>query len=434
MQVSVEASEGIQRRLRVHIPEGDLEQRVDNRIRELSQRTRVDGFRPGKVPLRVARQRFGDQAQREALETLLRTGVDEALKQQEASPVGTPSIEGLNVESGKPVEFTVVFETYPVIEVGDPTQIEITVPESEITPEDVAEALGYLRKRHGHWQPANDRPAEWNDRLTVDYRVFREGEHLEEEDAEGSVIELGAQSSLAELETALVGATTGESKTIETSFPEQHSNTRVAGRNVQFEVRINRIERPPSSENPRTDEAVRQALGLGADNTESLEAILQRQMEQDLQRRLKDQMRKQVMDALVAHYPIPVPNALVDEEMGRLRENLSQNGLNEDHESDAITQAIRGEAERRVARGLILSELIRHQGIEADQARIDTIVERVAQDYDDPESAARHVRSDREAMTNLRIIATEEAMVEWLLTNARVTRQSVRYQDLVTGA
>ncbi|OOC10982.1 trigger factor [Thioalkalivibrio halophilus] len=427
MQVSVEATGNLDRKMTVQVPSERVDTEVDNRLRNLAKRVRLDGFRPGKVPLKVVRQRYGAGVYQEVLSEVLQESYREAVQQEGLEPAGSPSIEPKSVENGQPIEFEASFQVFPEIEVADLSGVEIERPVAEIGDEDIDRVIDTLREQHKEWQ-AVERAAASGDRITLDFLGKLDGEAFEGGQAEDFQVEIGSGRLLAEFENQLEGVKTGEEKTIEVTFPEDYPAEVLKGRTATFDITVKAVE---EARLPAVDAAFAEKFGIEDGSVEKLREDVRSNMERELNQALKSKIKQQVMDALVERHGFDLPDALVKSEINRLREDAEKRFGGAEQTQPLPDSLFEEEAKRRVRLGLVLRHLIDDKGFEVDRERVEQELDNMAATYEDPEEVKQYYRTQPQAMQNLESIVLEDQVVDWVVEQGNVTDKPTTFQDVM---
>ncbi len=430
MEVHVERSEGLERRLRVQVPEERVKGEVDRRLGEMARTARIPGFRPGRVPLRVLAQRFGRQVRGEVVGEIVQSSLLDALAQEQLRPAGSPVIDPLEAEPGTGVSYTAVFDVFPEVELPDPATLTVRRPVAEVTEADVDAMIETLRRQRTTWHEV-ERGAALGDRVVADVTGSVDGEPRDQLGGKEAEIELGSGRMVAGLEEGLVGVQAGEQRVIELSLPEDYPDAELAGRPVRFEVSVQRVEEPVV---PEVDEELAASFGVQEGGVEAFRREVRGNMERELADALRARTRDEVMNVLLAAQPVELPRALVDEEierqMNERRRQLAGLGIDAarlELDRSHFEQAAR----RRVALGLVLAEVVRSNGLQADPERVRQRVESIASTYEQPAEVVRWIYSDRSRLEPIESVVLEDQVVEWVLERAQVEDQPSSFDELL---
>ena len=431
MQVSVESDEGLRRRLKVQIPSERVDEQVEKKLREMRGQVRLQGFRPGKVPMKVVQKRYGPQVRGEVLDEVVRTTYAEALEQQALRPAGSPDIQPLSVEPGKDLEYEASFEVIPEVAVEGVESIELTRPAVDIESADVERILERLRKQHADYVEV-DRAAADGDRVTIDFHGLIDGEAFKGNAGEDVPVPLGEGQMPEAFEEALIGMSAGASEEIRYTFPAGYPDADIAGREAVFSVTMKKVE---AAELPAADDAFAEKLGLEG----GLEAVRERiteSLEREREQAVRARVKNQVMDALVERSDIELPRTLVDSEIDQLREQtrerMRQAGA-EDEAPDLPAERFEEEARRRVKLGLLVNEIVRANDIQIDPERMQAALQRVASGYEQPEQVMQYYLQNQEMMQSLQLQVMEDQVVDWVMEQARVTDKPMSLEALTSG-
>lgn len=427
MQVSVENTSGLERRMTVAVPAERIESEVEARLKSLAQRAKVHGFRQGKVPMAVIRQQFGGDVRQEVLGKVLQSSFYEAVTQQKLRPAGGPAIEPTQMEPGKELRYTAVFEVYPEVSIGDLGALSIKRPSAEITEEDVDRVIENLRRQRIVWNKV-DRPAQKADRLTIHFRGTIDGVAFKGGEGKDVGIELGAGRFIPGFEDHLVGAKAGDKPDFEVQFPADYFAKDLAGKNARFEVEVVSVAEPVL---PPVDEAL--AKGYGVDGgVDALRADVRGNMQRELDQAIKARAKERVLDALLAANPVDVPKALVQQEVESLAEQAAtQTFGGKAKAADLPRELFAEQAERRVKLALLINELIRSSGISLDRDRVRKSVETVASAYENPDQVVQWYYGDRNRLAQVEAAVLEDQVIESILAKARVEEESLSFDALM---
>ena len=436
MQVSIETTSGLERRLTVGVPAERIETEVDSRLQKAAGNVRLPGFRPGKVPMKVMRQRFGAGVRQEVLGEVMSQTFQEAIVQEKLRPAGQPSIEPRSLEAGKDLEYVATFEVFPEVEVVEIKGIEVEKPVAEVSDADVDNIIEVFRKQQGSWQ-AVDREAREGDRVNLNYVGTRDGEAFEGGSAENSNLELGSGRMIPGFEDGIVGMKAGEQKTLQLSFPEEYHNEELKGAAVEFAITLNAVEEMVPA---ALDEELFAKYGVEEGGLETFRKEVQQNMARELKNAVQGKVKQQVMDALVAaHESLEVPRALIAREIDAMRQQMFQQfggagGQDLDLKSLLPDDMFRDNAERRVKLGLVLAELVGKLELKADAAKVREAIEEMASTYQDPEEVINYYYSNQDQLSAIESRVLEDQMVEKLLESANIVEKQCSYQEAIGQA
>lgn len=431
MQVSVEELGGLERRLTVQLPAARIEQEIEQRLQDLSRRVKLDGFRPGKVPLKVVKRMYGGQVRQEVLGELMQSSFQEAVSGQNLRPAAGPQISPSAAAKGD-FAYAATFEVLPEFELQGFEGIAVERPVAEVSDADIDSMLETLRKQRTVWTPV-ERPAQTGDRVTVSFEGTIDGVAFPGGKGDDVPVVLGAGGMLPDFENGLIGIAAGEAREIAVSFPEGYHAQELAGRTARFALNAGVVAEPSL---PPVDEEFAKAFGVEDGSVESLRAALRDNMTRELGQGIKTRVKKQVMDALLAANPIELPKVLVTEEIDRIAQQAGFPAASAGNaEADKIKEGVFAEeARRRVALGLLISKLVVQEKLTADPARVVEQLTTMASTYQDPNEVMQWYLKNPQAMEGLRALALEDTVVDWVLARASVTEQPSTFDAVMRPA
>ena len=429
MQVTVETTQGLERRVLVEIPEERITGEVGKRLGDLARNVSIPGFRPGKAPVKVVARRYGRQVRAEVVGDVVRTSLADALDQEQLRPAAAPRIAPVETDAGAGVSFTATFDVLPDIDLPVFESIEIARPVATVADEDVERMLDTMRKQRRTWKTV-ERAALASDRVVVDLQGIVDGRALDEAGATEMPVELDAKRMVDGFEDGLVGVRAGEDRTLELVFPEGYPE-HLAGKPVTFEVKVHRVEEP---EVPEIDDEFAQGFGVADGGADALRREVRANMQRELANGIAAVMRQRVMEALLADREFDLPESMVRDEVaraiGRRREELERSGI--DPEQAALDPAeFEGPVRRRISLDLVIAEIIRKHAIELDHSRVRGRVEAIASTYPEPARVFEWYYSDRENLSGIESLVFEEQVVEWVLEHARITDEQTSFDRIL---
>jgi trigger factor len=426
MQVSVESTGELERKLTIEVPSERIDGEVEKRLRSMAGQVRISGFRPGKVPFKVVKQRYGKGVYQEVLGDVLQRSFAEAVTQEQLHPAGSPQIEAKAAEPGKALEYVATFEIYPEFEVATVDDLEISKPVAEVSDADVDKMLETLRNQRKAWETV-DRAAGDGDRLVIDFEGSLDGEPFEGGKGEGVPVVLGEGRLIADFEGQLAGLTAGESKTMDVNFPEDYPTESLAGKVAQFQVTAQEVA---EARLPDLDESFAEAFGVTEGGVEALRREVRANLERELEQAVKNRIKTQVMDGLHARNAFEVPKALIGEEIARLRQQ-AMSSMGQQDAGQFPDSLFEQEAQRRVALGLIIAEMVKRHEIKLDADRLNEALQQMASTYEDPQQVVDYYRRNQQAMASLEAIVLEDQVVEWVVEHANVSEQAMSFDELM---
>ena len=422
MQVSVENTSTLERRMTVQIPAEQVDSIVRTRLQSMTRTVRLDGFRPGKVPFKVVERKFGPQVRLEALGELISSTYQEALQQQNLRPAGDPRIEPPQSQGGETLEYVATFEVYPDFEPAAVSGIKVSRPKAEVTDGDVDGMLEKLRKQRVDWE-SKEGAAALGDRLIIDFEGTIDGEAFSGNKATSLPLELGSKTMIDTFEDQLVGATAGEERQVEVNFPADYRFADVAGKPAHFQVKVSQVQ---VARLPELDDGFANSFGISEGGLAGLRAEVRRNMERELTQTIKNKVKRQVFDALLEQNAIEVPRALVDSEVDALARQAEQQGM-----QAGGREAFEKEAHRRVALGLIIGEIIRRNQLQVDPERVRAEVDALSASYEKPEEVVQYYYNNRDALAGVQSYVMEDIVTEWVLEQARVSEESSTFDGIM---
>ena len=436
MRVSVETTSGLERRLTVGVPADRVDTAVDKRLQEAARNVRLPGFRPGKVPMRVMQQRFGAGVRQEVLGEVISQSFQEAVISENLRPAGQPNIEARKMDAGQDVEYTATFEVFPTVEVNAIDDLYIEKSVAEVTDADIDDIVEVFRKQNGKLVTA-ERAAAAGDTVAIDFEGFRDGEAFDGGSGEGTSLELGSGRMIPGFEDGLIGASAGEEKVLQLTFPEDYQSEDLAGADVEFRVQVKAVQ---ELELAPVDDALFAQYGLEDGTEESFRAEVKHNMERELRNAIEASVKTQVMDAIVAaHGELELPASLITQEVNAVRQQMFQQfggAAPQDMDLASILpdEMFADQAERRVKLGLVIAEMISQFELTAEPAKVREAIEDIASTYQDPEEVINWYYSENEQLAGIESRVLEDAVVEKLLFTAAIAEVECSYQDALAKA
>ncbi|MCK5871791.1 MAG: trigger factor [Methylococcales bacterium] len=412
MQVSVEQTSELSRKMTVQISEEALQEKVDARLKSLKSEVKIDGFRPGKIPLSLIKKRYGEKVRGEVAGELVQSSYYEALQKQELRPVNMPHIHPIKQDAG--IGYTAEFEVYPEISLEGIDAIEAKRPISTIEPSDFDEMVEKLRHHKVSWESV-ERPSTDKDRVTIHFSGTAEGEDFTNGKVENFEVELGQNQMIPGFEAQLLNLEVGAHKSFELTFPEIYAgNPKLNSKTANFDVEVIKIEAPKL---PDVNDDFVKEYGIETGDVEAFYNDVRANMENELQRALSGELKEYVLDALYDQLKVTLPKALVDQEISTLMkpyiEAMEKQGQKPE-EMDLPHDIFEERAKKRVGLGLILAEIIQQQHITVDNEKLRTTVQEITENYDNPEEALAWYFDDEKRLEDVKQMVLEEQTVEWL--------------------
>ena len=436
MRVSIETTSGLERRLSVGVPADRVDGAVDQRLREASRNVRLPGFRPGKVPMRVMKQRFGAGVRQEVLGEVISQTFQEAVQSENLRPAGQPKIEPKSFDAGKDIEYTAIFEIFPTVAVKDVAGFDVKKPVADVTEDDVNEIIEVFRKQQGSLETV-ERAAEEGDTVVIDFVGTRDGEAFEGGSGDDLSLELGSGRMIPGFEDGISGMSAGDKKSLDLTFPDDYQQEDLQGAAVQFDTTVKEVK---AMELAPLDDKLFASYGVEEGGEETFRAEVKKNMERELRNAVQNHVKQQVMDAIVdAHADLEIPSSLVGQEINAMRSQMFQQfggqpNQNMDLQSILPDEMFKEQAERRVKLGLLLSEMIGKFDLQADSAKVRAMIEDIASTYQEPEEVVNYYYSENEQLAQIESRVLEDQIVDKVLEAASVVEETCSYQEALAAA
>jgi trigger factor len=436
MSVTVETLDKLERKITLTLPADVIRSEVDNRLKRLARTVKMDGFRPGKVPLNVVAQRYGYSVQYEVMNDKVGEAFATAANEAKLRVAGQPRITEKEGAPEGQLAFDAVFEVYPEVKIADLAGAEVEKLGTEVTDAAIDRTLDILRKqRRTFAQRPHDAAAQDTDRVTVDFEGKIDGEPFAGGKAEDFQFIVGDGQMLKEFEDAVRGMKTGESKTFPLAFPEDYHGKDVAGKQADFLVTVKKVEQ---ANLPEVNEAFAKSLGIAEGTVDSLRADIKKNLEREVKFRLLARNKQAAMDALVAKAELDLPKSSVQAELDRMieqaRADLKQRGMKDADKAPIPEDMFRPQAERRVRLGLVVAELVRANGLQAKPEQIKQHVEELSASYEKPAEVVRWYYSDPRRLAEVEAIVIENNVTDFILSKAKVNEKQVSFDELMQQA
>lgn len=428
MDVTVESTGTLERRMRVELPIAPIEQQVDSRLKSVGRTAKIKGFRPGKVPAKVVRQRFGKQVREEVLNEVLQQSYSAAVTQEKLNPASGPTIE-TEADNGKTFAFTATFEIMPEVKLKDLEKIKIKKPEVTISDEDVDAMLMNLRKQKATWEEV-DRHSADGDRVVIDFVGKRKGEAFPGSEGKNYPVVLGAGQMLPDFEKGLLGVKAGDETTFKVRFPKQYHADELAGKKADFTINVHRVE---AEILPQLNDEFAKAFSVVDGGIERFTKDVRENMDREAEQKIKGDLREQVMNALLESHPLDIPQALKHQEMQSLqREAMRRLGV-ENAEQAPPLDDFAAAAEKRVALGLLLRQVIVDKELTVDKAMIRVHVEELCAGYENAEDMANMYMSNPQVMQQIEPIVVEQQAIEWIIENGKTKEKKISFKEYMNA-
>jgi trigger factor len=425
MEISVASTQGLEREMTVAIPAAEFEKKVTDALQQLKSKVKIKGFRPGKVPNHIMRQQYGASVQVETAQKLMQESLEQALKEKELMPTTMPKITPKQMEPGKPFEYTATFEVYPQIELTIPSEWSFERKRCEVQAEDIDQAIETLRKQHIQWQ-AEQRAAQSGDKVVIDFTGFIDDKPFEGGEAKDFQMVLGDKRMIPGFEEGLINAKAQENVTLTLNFPEDYPHKELAGKPARFEVTVKEVMSPQLPE--LTEDFIRENFDIESGKLADLRAQVQENMQKDVQQKTHHLLKLQVLEKLAEANAMEIPESLVKAEaqvLARERQPYAQ------QQELPVTAEMEQEARKRVVRGLLVQETIKHFSIEIDQPRVEQKLFELTEMYQDAEYIRESYLKNPQLMSRIQSTVLEDQAVEKLLENAQMKEADMSYQALM---
>ncbi|WP_319557546.1 trigger factor [Thiomicrorhabdus sp.] len=436
MQVTVEKPEqGLEHKMTVSFPSDELNANIEKRLNEIRRNVKMDGFRPGKVPLSVVKKRHGAQVHQEVMGEALQKAFYDAVEQESLQVAGYPMFDELNDENGQ-VTFTARFETYPEITLPEFGSIKVEKVSAEVTDEDVSKMIDRLREQRMAWKPSKSaaKKAKAGEQVIIDFVGKVDGEAFEGGSAENVPLELGSGRMIPGFEDGIIGMKKGEEKTIEVTFPEEYHAENLKGKAATFDITVHSIS---TKQLPEVDEEFVTSFGIEDGKVESLTAEIKDSMVKELQRAVENNNRTSVLKAVEQIVDVQLPKSLVDKEvkslMDQMVQNMQQQGMKaEDVKIEAAH--FEDQARERVKLGLIIGDLIKANNLEASDEEVEAYISEQASSYEEPQEVISWYAQNPGARYEIRAMLVENKVAEKILAEADVTEVSKTFDEVIRPA
>ncbi len=434
MQVSVETTTGLERRLTIAVPAADVDEKVNQKLAEVAKTAKINGFRKGKIPLKVVKQQYGDAARQEVASDLINTSYMDAIKQESVRPAGYPQIEVNSLEEGKDLEYVATIEVYPEVSVGEFGDYEVKRLNAEINEADIDATIEKLREQQASFADV-DRAADFGDQTTIDFVGTKDGEEFEGGKGDGFKLVLGSDSMIPGFEAGVVGMNVGDKKVVPLTFPEDYQVEELQNAAVEFAITLTKLEEKTL---PEVDAEFMKKFG--SDDAEHFRTEIKANMERELKRAVEGKLKAEVMDKLFEAHDVELPKALIESEIQTLREQMMQQfgGMQQNPDLDLKAllpdEMFKEQAERRVALGLIIGEVVKNSEIKADADRVRAYIDETAASYDKPEEVVNYYYQNQQMLSGIESVVLEDMVIEQIVEQAKVTDETVGYEEAVAKA
>lgn len=430
MQVSVETTQGLERRLTITVPAESIDSAVKARLKQLAKTQRINGFRPGKVPVSVIQKRFGSAVRQEVAGDVMQRNFYEAVMQEKINPAGMPAFSLITDEDGKDLEFAATFEIYPEVEVSGLDKIEVEKPVVSIMAKDLNEMMKTLQTQHASFKDVK-RKSKDGDKVHINFVGTIDGEEFDGGKAEDFPLELGKGQMIPGFEEPLVGAKKGDEVVAKVTFPDDYHAEALKGKDAEFAITVNKVE---GLDLPKVDDEFAKLFGVEEGGVDALKAEVKKNMQRELDQTLKAQTKENLISALLAENEIDLPAALVEQEVNALREQAKQRFEQQGNAAnmpELPADLFTDNAKRRVSVGLLLGDVIKSNKLEVEQDRVDALIEQTASAYEDPSEVVEYYKNNQELLQQIQNLALEEQAIDTILSRAKVTEVKKSFDEVM---
>jgi trigger factor len=415
------------------VPAEQIEREVEQRLRKLSRTVRMDGFRPGKVPLKIVAQHYGPQVRSEVIGDAVQKAFSAVIQEQKLKVAGYPRIERKEGGDEKQLTFRATFEIYPEVRLGDLSAATIERPSHAVDDADVDRTIEILRKQRVKWEAAT-RASQSGDRVTVDFTGRIDGNEFPGGKGSAMAVVIGEGRVLPEFESGLTGVSAGEQKTFQVPFPADYPGKEVAGKSANFEVSVQKVEAPKL---PEVDAEFARSLGVADGDIVKMREEVKANVEREVKKKIGSEIKQKIMQALIDSTTLELPKSLVEIELQRIvqqaKADLEARGVKLER-LPVNPAALEEQARRRVMLGLVLGELVKSQELGAKPEQVRALVTEHAQTYEQPFEVVRWVYSEPQRLSEFEGLAVESNVVNWVLEHAKVKDKSISFDELMGAA
>mgnify|MGYP003669561918 FL=1 len=432
MQVTLETTSGLERRMRISVPGEELETKVAEKLKQTAQQVKIKGFRPGKVPLREVKRRFGDGIRQEVGSEIMQSSFAAAVQQESVSPAGMPQIEDVKIEAGQDLEFTAVFEVFPEIQLLGFEGIEIERPVAKVTPADVDKMIETLQTQRAEFVEV-ERACDTDDQVNIDFEGTVDGELFDGGKAEGSDVVIGSGSMIPGFEEGIKGMKAGDSKDVSVTFPEDYQAEDLKGKAAVFAIKVNKVS---ESSKPELNDAFFEQFGVKEGGMDAFRNEVSANMEKELGAATKSKVKNQALDGLQKVNEISLPKALIDQEIERLKqEAIQQFGGQMNIDTSMLpSEMFISQAEKRVSLGLLVNSIVEQHEVKVDDDRVKTMIHDMASSYEDPEQVINYYYNDQQQLGQIQNLVLEDQVIDLIVAGAKVSDVEQSYEEAIKPA
>lgn len=431
MQVSVEATSGLERRITVGVPAEEIDSEVAKRLQDTAKKVRIDGFRVGKVPVKIVKQRFGAGIRQEVLGEVINRTYFEAIQKENINPAGMPTIDTTRDVEGEDLEYVATVEVYPEVELPDLSTFSIKKTTATVEDADVEKMIENLRSQQATWETV-ERAAQDGDQVIIDYVGRKDGEEFEGGKAEKQPLVLGSKSMIPGFEDGIVGMKAGEEKVISVTFPEDYHAEELKGAAAEFTITLHEVK---EQKLPELNDEFFKTYGVEEGGLEKFKEEVRSNMERELKNAEKTLVKNQALDALYESTEVELPKALIAQEISSMRNQMIQQFGGAASKIDPASllpdSMFEEQARKRVALGLLVGEIIKKEDIQPTEEKVKEAIEQIAATYHEPEAVVQFYTSNRDARANIEAMVLEDQVVEHIVANAKVEEEQSSYEKVM---
>jgi trigger factor len=427
MQVNLQSTGSLERRMEVSVPKEQIEQAIAERLKKVSRTAKLKGFRPGKAPIKVIQQQFGAQVRQEVLSDLMQSSFSRAVSEAKLTPAAGPRIEPISSAPGEDLKYRAVFEVFPEVILKDVDGLAVNRPVAEVAEADIEAMVQNLREQRPGFD-AVERESQEGDRVTMDFEGVIDGKGFEGSKGEAVAVILGAGRMLKDFEAAILGVRAGEQKQVAVRYPDEYHNKDLAGRTAEFSVSVSKVEQKVL---PPLDDAFCREYGVTEGGLEQLLSEVADNMRRELSENIRSRVKQQLFDRLLEANPVDVPKALIEQQVRDMQMDTARRIGAKDASQVPPAEPFVEPARRRVALGMLVNELVKSRGIQVDRSRVEARLGELAGTYPDPDAVLTAYRQNPDAMRQVEGMVLEDQVVDYLLERAKVTDQPSTFKDLM---
>ncbi len=432
MQVSVETLKGLERKMTISVPSEKVEEEVSLRLRNLARKAKVDGFRPGKVPMHVVQKRFSESVREEVARDMVQSTLFEALKTNDLVPAGNPAVEPELLESGKDFKYTAVFEVFPEIQVKELDKSEVEIVSADVKDSDLDAMIDKLREQNKEWHDVSRAVAK-DDKAIINFEGFLGDKAFEGGKAEDFEIVVGSGSMIPGFEDGIIGAKKDKEFDIKVNFPQDYNHSELAGKEATFKITVKNVM---EGKLPKLDETFAAKFNVKEGTVEALKQDIKENMTRELERKVNAMNRERIFDKLLEKNEFDLPVSLIDQEIGHLKHEMFHRIFGNEHREneqipDFPREMFEEQAKRRVQLGLLFSEYVKKHELVADKARVDAMIEKFASAYEDPAELRAWYQGNKERLGEIEALVMEEVVAEKIIEDAKVVKKTMKYDAVM---